>query len=216
MSPPPDPSLLRALYPRLVRWFFSRTRNEQDAEDLAQETLLRMVKNPPPGPDPGTAYAWAIGIARHVLVDQFRRNLREQSAALPPGLAEQLAAALPEDRREEEWARLGELLHQLPPLYREVLKLHYFEHRSLGEICLEEVALERNRTGNWPIAALFYWREDGRCVLMRRYNGPGWPNYDELPAASEKAWEGIPHRLWHDEVLWNPTLPSPFPARSTG
>jgi len=51
-------------------------------------------------------------------------------------------------------------------------------------------------------AAEWYFTPDGRCVLMRRYNGPGWDNHEALAHALSLSIDGVEYRLWHDTVLW--------------
>lgn len=50
-------------------------------------------------------------------------------------------------------------------------------------------------------AAEWYLTPAGRCVLMRRYNGPAWENYDDLARSPTLALDGTEYRLWHDTVL---------------
>jgi hypothetical protein len=58
-------------------------------------------------------------------------------------------------------------------------------------------------------AAEWYFTTDGRCVLMRRYNGPDWDNYEALSRAPALVVRGIEYRLWHDTVLWGDEPHSP-------
>ena len=43
-----------------------------------------------------------------------------------------------------------------------------------------------------------------RCVLFRRFIGPEWENYGDLPRAAKLRIGGVEYRLWHDTVLLNP------------
>jgi len=58
-------------------------------------------------------------------------------------------------------------------------------------------------------AAEWYFTTDGRCVLMRRYNGPEWDNYETLSRAPALVVHGVEYRLWHDCVLWGDKPHSP-------
>ena len=69
-------------------------------------------------------------------------------------------------------------------------------------------------TGSRSCAAEWFFKPDGRCVLMRRYNGPEWDNYPELTRAPTLADAGVEYRLWHDTVLWEPRVRRS--ARETG
>ena len=57
-------------------------------------------------------------------------------------------------------------------------------------------------------AAQWFFTPDGRSVLMRRYNGPGWDNYEALALAPSLEIDGVEYRLWHDTVLWGDEAPA--------
>lgn len=65
--------------PRLFGYFIVRVGGRVDvAEDLTQDTVLAAVRSET-GPPPGTpVIAWLYGIARHKLVDHYRREERER------------------------------------------------------------------------------------------------------------------------------------------
>ena len=110
--------LLNLLWPLLNRFFLSMQDTRSSAEDLAQETLLRLhrVRQTYRPGDP--LLPWVYAIARHVRVDNFRRQRRvaareealdghdlEQKAAVVSasshsGDLETLLAAIPESQRE--------------------------------------------------------------------------------------------------------------------
>jgi RNA polymerase sigma-70 factor, ECF subfamily len=101
-----------------------------DAEDLAAETFIAAVaalKRPDP---PSVSVAWLIGIARHKLVDHWRRGERERRA---------LAAVAP-DPRDDPWEELLDsnaaysALARLPGPQRAALVLRYLDGLSVTEI----------------------------------------------------------------------------------
>lgn len=76
--------------PRLFGYFVVRVGGRVDvAEDLTQETVLAAVRGRS-GPTPGTpVMAWLYGIARHKLIDHYRREERDRhqfSRPLDPDL----------------------------------------------------------------------------------------------------------------------------------
>jgi RNA polymerase sigma-70 factor (ECF subfamily) len=89
----------------LVRFCASLT-SQADAEDLAQETLLRMLRALPAYRGDANALTWLLGIARHVCGDHVRRSSRRRriSARWPQ------ATATVQPSREHE---LEELVGQL-------------------------------------------------------------------------------------------------------
>ena len=71
--------------------------------------------------------------------------------------------------------------------------------------CLRRTSATQEGRG---AAAEWYFTPDGRCILMRRYNGPGWDNYEALARAPSLEIDGIEYRLWHDCVLWGDEPPA--------
>jgi RNA polymerase sigma-70 factor (ECF subfamily) len=79
----------------LVRFCASLT-SDDEAEDLAQETLLRMLRALPVYRGDSNALTWLLGIARHVCADHVRRTSRRRRIAAqwaPPTVLEQPSSA---------------------------------------------------------------------------------------------------------------------------
>ena len=78
---PPGDALL-AIYDDAVvdvfGYFHRRCRNRSVAEDLTTETFLAAVESIERGVVTTVSVAWLVGIARHKLVDHWRRLEREQ------------------------------------------------------------------------------------------------------------------------------------------
>ena len=67
--------LYLACAPSVYRYCFSRTRNAADAEDLLQQTFLRVVESLPRYEDRGVPFrAWLFRICRTVTIDAHRRR----------------------------------------------------------------------------------------------------------------------------------------------
>jgi RNA polymerase sigma-70 factor (ECF subfamily) len=108
--------LLNLLWPLVNRFFLSMSDSRPGAEDLAQETLLRMHKVRHTYRPGEPLLPWVYAIARHVRIDHFRRQRRraaheealdghelEQKAGPGSGHLgdlETLLAAIPESQRE--------------------------------------------------------------------------------------------------------------------
>jgi RNA polymerase sigma factor (sigma-70 family) len=118
---------------------YSATGSLSQSEDLAQETFVAAWRQLADLREPGKLRAWLCGIARNLINNTLRRQVRE-----PAHAAEQLEAA-PESpsvepspteqaiSREEE-AILWRSLERIPEIYREPLVLFYREHQSIEAV----------------------------------------------------------------------------------
>jgi RNA polymerase sigma-70 factor (ECF subfamily) len=116
---------------------FGLTRSRADAEDLAQETYLRVCRRPDRLPGGEAAKSWLFRVARNVCLDHLRRRRIEIlfHRAKPPD--PQRAADGPHEDlvRHEQTAALSQALRRLPPRLRDVLVL-----REYGELSYEQIA----------------------------------------------------------------------------
>jgi len=112
-------------------------RNAADAEDIAQETLLRAYRKFDGLRDPARFRAWLVRITFRLALDRWRaarrRERRETEWALPeqrpaPPNAEEMAVS------SEFQARLERALEQLPDKLRLVLLLSAIQGYTLEEI----------------------------------------------------------------------------------
>jgi RNA polymerase sigma-70 factor, ECF subfamily len=127
VGPPPDPGLLslydRAL-PEVYGYLLARCGQRVLAEDLTAETFLAAVRAHVDGGGP-TTVGWLIGVARHKLVDHWRRREREErSLRLLDGGAD--ASVDPWDA-QLDLMRAQEVLERLSPAHRAALTLRYLD-----------------------------------------------------------------------------------------
>lgn len=111
----------------VYRLAYARTGNREDAEDITQETFLRLVRTAPAFRDGEHCKAWLLRVAANCAVDLHRSPWRRRSVPLEE--AEQMAAPEP----AEEDGMLASIL-ALPEEYRVVVHLYYYEDLSTGEI----------------------------------------------------------------------------------
>jgi len=144
-----DPDLLDELIARyqyrLPRYLWSLTGNREAAEDLFQETWIRVLEK---GHlyDPRWRFeAWLFSIARNLAIDLLRRRQPESLEALLHPDDEGTAREWPDHQSAspfdaaaagEEAERIRELLRRLPPDAREVLVLRFQEDMNLDEIAV--------------------------------------------------------------------------------
>ena len=126
---------------RLVRYLLYLTGRREYAEDLAQETWIRVLQR-------GSQYngrqrfdPWLFAIARNLAIDYVRKKLKAvQTVSLPNDRDAMLLvpssgpSPFEDAARSEDAMRLACRLQILPPLYREALLLRFQEDLSLSEI----------------------------------------------------------------------------------
>ena len=100
----------------LAGFFARRNEGKEQADDLVQETFLRMAEVLEKGKRPDNLRAYLFGIARHVSQAAWRRSSREPEVADAVEI-ETIAAAHPRDDRVDA---AGEMIEQLPALQREI------------------------------------------------------------------------------------------------
>jgi RNA polymerase sigma-70 factor, ECF subfamily len=112
-------------------------RNTADAEDVAQEALLRAYRKFSDLRDPARLRSWIVRISFRLALDRWRskkrRELRESTWSMPMNssvspTAEEMAAS------REFQARLEEALEELPEKFRLVLILSAIQGYTLEEV----------------------------------------------------------------------------------
>jgi len=102
--------------------------NVTAADDVVQETYLRVLRRPVPAADAGALRAYVFRVATHIMIDHFRRQQRERSAAADPRAMEAPHdAALAID--------MARLFARLRPRDRQLMWLAHvegFEHREIA------------------------------------------------------------------------------------
>ena len=71
---------LNTLRPQLLKYAQMQLRNSSWAEDAVSETLLAALERPQSFSGNSQLKTWLIGILKHKLIDQIRRNCKEMSA----------------------------------------------------------------------------------------------------------------------------------------
>ncbi|MCH2366713.1 MAG: sigma-70 family RNA polymerase sigma factor [Planctomycetes bacterium] len=123
----------------LMRFVANFLRDESAAQDIVQETFLRVAKKPSKLLDVSSCHNWLLKIARNLSIDHLRRlaRNRKHSRALEYEAARSAAAAVPSiDRLEksERMARVRSEIDRLRPRLRMVMLLKVQEGKSYREI----------------------------------------------------------------------------------
>jgi len=120
---------------KVYRLCCAMLRDPTEAQDAAQESLVRIWKSLPGYDARASLSTWIYAITRNRCLSALERR-RALAAA---GDSELVLAELPAESAdthepEERSARLRELIELLPERYRRTLTLFYFEDRSVSEV----------------------------------------------------------------------------------
>ncbi|MCK6470271.1 MAG: RNA polymerase sigma factor [Planctomycetes bacterium] len=123
----------------LVNQAFAILGNQQDAEDVAQESLCQAFQDLSALRDPRALGAWLRSINRHnaVRLVRYRRQKAEREERLPTGaqpVERGWQQARSSDGQGEMLERLVKAIDGLAEEYREVVLFRYWEHLSYEEI----------------------------------------------------------------------------------
>lgn len=128
----------------LVLYINSFTANIDTAEDLMEDTFVKLAAKKPHFWGKCTFKTWLYAIARNLTIDHLRRGAKHISVSLdecrsfPSGESGLEASYI----REEQKLLLHRTLGRLKPEYRQVLHLIYFEEFSHTEAA---VVMKKNR-----------------------------------------------------------------------
>ena len=109
----------------VFRLAYARTGSRTDAEDVMQETFIRLLRARPDFAEPEHARAWLLRVAANCANDWFRAPWRRREGPLEDALP------APE---EPEPGGVMEAVLALPAKYRIPIHLYYYEELSVAEI----------------------------------------------------------------------------------
>jgi RNA polymerase sigma-70 factor (ECF subfamily) len=121
----------RELQTRVLGFVSRRVRSREDAEDIAQEVMLRIHRHSADLEHADRLGGWVHRIAANAIADHYRRPARRevpsgQATDVPEVGSEPPLAAVKsssDDVRRELAACLTPLIERLPPLYRQALEV---------------------------------------------------------------------------------------------
>lgn len=136
----PDPATwFDEAVPRLYGYFIVRVGGRvHAAEDLTQETILAAVNSTAPSPGSTPIMAWLFGIARHKLIDHYRREDRERrqfGAQVDPAIID-IGPSPPLGELDLESIHtrndIVATLDRLAPRQRSAIVLRYFDDHDVA------------------------------------------------------------------------------------
>ena len=144
-DPPPDfPDVFDEYQRPIYNYLLRMTQSQAEAEDLTQETFIRVHRSLPSFRGEASLSTWIYRIATNVSLDHFRRSATRQAKA---------AVSLEETESDGEWVPdktasspeqvaaqsemsdcIQSFIGRLPPSYRTVLVLHDLQGLKNREI----------------------------------------------------------------------------------
>ena len=140
-----DPDLLDALIEqyqhRLLRYLLHLTGNRAVAEDLFQETWLRVLEKGHLYDGRNRFVTWLMSIGHNVAIDHLRKRspssldeMKDPEDGVAVRTGSQRAVAARFGSGEQQHEMFNEALSQVPAVFREVLVLRFQEQMKLEEI----------------------------------------------------------------------------------
>ncbi len=148
--------------PRVYGYVLRRCGQQALAEDLTAETFLAAVDAVRRDDPPTVSTAWLVGVARHKLVDHWRRQAREERGLNALGAVDGPGEDPWDERLDALRARA--VLVTLSPHHRAALTLRYID-----DLPVPEVAVLLHRTVHGTEALLVR----ARAAFRRSYTNGG-------------------------------------------
>lgn len=123
--------VLSTLGDSILRLAFSYLHNREDAEDILQETMIKLVTQMPAFENEKHRKAWLMTVAANLAKNRIEYNRVRDTAELN----EELAGAAEEDRDvSDDLSAVWKAVEQLPVNQREAIHLFYQEGYKTAEI----------------------------------------------------------------------------------
>lgn len=144
VQPPPDSlrdagAMAQQYRPRLMRYFRNHLGTVEDAEDLTQETLMRMMRDPQ-ADKVSNLEAYLMTIAGNLLRDRYRRDRTRHAGQHVPidenteGWPTETVCGERVYQDRERLQAFLKVLDDLPPRCQQVFLLHRYEGLTYGAI----------------------------------------------------------------------------------
>ncbi len=140
----------------ILRCAYNYLHNMADAEEILQETLLKILTSAPNFESEEHKKGWLLRVAANLSKNRLEYNALRAYDELSEDLAEE---------GREDLSFVWEAVKDLPTQFREVIHLHYYEGYST-----EEIALILGRNPSTVRSDLRRGREKLKSVLKEAYD----------------------------------------------
>ena len=163
--------LLERYKDRLYSYILYNVRNTDVADDIFQETFVKVVVTIRDGryTETGKFFAWVTRIAHNLVIDFFRREKGENTVSTDETEVDILNNAKLAERSaqgaidsEQTLVDLQLLINKLPQEQREVVQMHYFQ-----EMTFKEIADEKGISINTALGRMSYGILNMRKMAQR-------------------------------------------------
>lgn len=126
--------LVEQYHYRLLRYLVYLTARREQAEDLVQDTWMRVLERAAQYDGRSRFEPWLFSIARNLAIDEMRRRQRMEPDEPAERVAPETYSPFVAAAKSEDAARIAAALTGLEAFYREALVLRFQEELSLEEI----------------------------------------------------------------------------------
>ena len=127
--------IYREFYPKVYQYLVNRMGNVHDAEDMAQNVMLKVFsKLDTFDPTKSALSTWIFNITRNSLIDQQRYMSLRIHEEIPDNHADDSPDMLDNIIMEQEQERLADALAKLTEEERDLIILHYYEEYTLLKV----------------------------------------------------------------------------------
>jgi RNA polymerase sigma-70 factor (ECF subfamily) len=142
--------MAEALWPRLYRLVYRYLNDAAEAEDVAQDALVKAWERLPAFRGESRLETWVMAIALNVARNARRRRRRYETAARASTVEDVPTVVTPEGvvLEREEWEALHRALNALPPDWRVGLELVAVQELSYAEAS-RVLAVPETTLRNW-------------------------------------------------------------------
>lgn len=121
---------------RIFAFLFSLVRHKEDAQDLTQETFIRVYKNRRSLDGARNVKSWVYTIAMHVAYDWFRKKKNSKELFLLDDDSRPFETIDERDAYSilESADQVDRALEKIKPSYKAILLLYYYQSFSYDEI----------------------------------------------------------------------------------